>query len=136
MRRILPQRRHAETFTFEHAADAGMRPIRYTATVGRDASGRISEVFLNAAKLSTGSDSYARDAAIAVSIALQYGASIAVLRGAMTRNADGAPSSPIGALLDRLDDDGETELPSGVPPQAPPAMPAAAAVPVPAEALS
>lgn len=102
VREGLPARRASLTFRFEHAFDRGSQPFRYQATIGFFPDGRIGEVFLNTEKVSTGMDAYARDAAIAVSIAVQYGAPLSVLCNAMTRNPDGAPSSPIGALLDRL----------------------------------
>lgn len=95
-REVLPNRRDGETFAFEHAG------LVFTACAGRYPDNRIGEVFLNCSKLGTAADNNARDAAIAVSIALQYGVPIATLRHAMTRNADGSPSSPIGRLLDIL----------------------------------
>ena len=96
MRQTLPARREAETFDFL------LGQILYTATVGKYQS-QIWEVFLNSAKAGSATDSAARDAAIAVSIALQHGADIETLRKAMTRNGDGSPSSPIGKLLDLLE---------------------------------
>lgn len=111
-RTVLPNRRPCETFDFEHAPDRGMAGIRYTATVGYGTEvGEepdhkvkliVSEVFLNSSKLGSGSDSSARDAAIATSIALQYGARLQTLCRAVTRNEDGSPASPIGRLLDIL----------------------------------
>ena len=103
VRAILPNRRTAETFDFEHAIDASVKPMRYTATVGRGSKGEVSEVFLNCSKIGSGSDANARDAAIAVSIGLQHGVPVETLRGAVTRNEDGTPSSPIGKLLDMLE---------------------------------
>jgi hypothetical protein len=44
----------------------------------------------------------ARDAAIVLSIAVQYGVPLEPIRHAVTRNADGSPSSIIGAVLERL----------------------------------
>lgn len=104
-RTILPNRRYSENFDFEHAPDRGLSSIRYTATVGFGPDNKVAEVFLNSSKLGSGSDSSARDAAIAVSLALSYGAELTKLRHAMTRNEDGSASSPIGQLLDLLDDD-------------------------------
>jgi hypothetical protein len=98
----LPQRRTAETFEFEHASDRGKQPMKYTATVGRYPDGAIGEVFLNAAKLNTDIDVNARDGAVAISLAVQHGCSIETLRHAMTRNADGEASGPLGALLDQI----------------------------------
>jgi hypothetical protein len=99
-RAALPNRRSAETLDFDHAPDKGMQPMQYTATIGRHEDGRIGELFLNSSKIGSGSDANARDAAIAVSIGIQYGVPLDVLQRAMTRNGDGSPSSPIGLLLD------------------------------------
>jgi len=103
VRAVLPNRRPAETFDFQHAIDASVKPMRYTATVGRGSKGEVCEVFLNCSKIGSGADANARDAAIAVSIGLQHGVPIETLRGAVTRNGDGSPSSPIGKLLDMLE---------------------------------
>lgn len=101
-RNTLPNRRLAETFEFDHAPDKGMQPMRYTATIGRYENGDIGELFLNSVKIGSGADANARDASIAVSIAIQHGVPLRVLRDAFTRNSDGSPSSPIGKLLDIL----------------------------------
>jgi hypothetical protein len=42
----------------------------------------------------------ASDAAIAASLALQYGCPAEVLRGALSRDSDGVASSPLGVALD------------------------------------
>ena len=104
-RAILTNRRPAITFEFEHSFDpASKRPLTFLASVGCYASGDIGEVFLNSTKLSSESDAYARDAAIAISFALQHGATVSEMKRAMTRNSDGNPSSPIGKLLDLLEE--------------------------------
>ena len=96
-RKVLPQRRSSTTFDFEHGG------LHYTATYGLTDNGLAGEVFLNARKRDSGTDSVVRDAAIAVSLALQFGAPLETLRRAMTRNADGiTASSPIGKLLDSI----------------------------------
>lgn len=93
----LPQRRHSETFSFEHFGQT------FTATVGYHPDRTIGEIFLNSSKMGSGADAAARDAAIAVSIAIQHGVPLDVLRKAMTRNEDGSASSPIGKLLDLME---------------------------------
>ncbi len=57
----------------------------------------------------TGSEVWAIscDAGMPVSIALQHGAGPDAIRGAMTRDGDEVPMSPIGAALDRIASDGE-----------------------------
>lgn len=102
VREELPTRRLGENISFEH------RGLHFNATVGRKVlSGPISEVFLNVAgdkggKYGSDSDLAARDAAVAVSLALQHGISLVVLQRSMGRELDGSASSPIGHLLDLL----------------------------------
>ena len=67
-RERLQNRRPCESFSFE------LNGLRFTATVGRFADGRPGELFLNNRKSSNQSDTNARDAAILLSFALQYGA--------------------------------------------------------------
>lgn len=61
----------------------------------------LAEIFLNvSAKAGTPIETTARDAAIVASLALQHGATVATIRHAITRNADGSASGALGALLD------------------------------------
>jgi hypothetical protein len=92
----LPNRREHELVDFEHGG------FRYVAGLGRLSDGRLAEVFLSCAKSGTTLESYARDAAIVASIAMQHGAGIDTILHALTRNGDGSASSPLGALLDLL----------------------------------
>ena len=82
-RRRLPNRRLCESFTFE------LNGLRFTASVGRFADGRVGELFLNNHKSGNQSDTNARDAAILLSFALQHGADIAEIRKALCRNSAG-----------------------------------------------
>jgi hypothetical protein len=93
-RRRLPDRRVCESFTF--AVDG----LRFTATVGRFADGRIGELFLNNHKAGNQSDTNARDAAIILSFALQFGADLEEIRKALCRDAQGSALGPVGAALD------------------------------------
>ena len=95
-RERLPNRRNAERFEFT----AGN--VHYTAQIGRYPDGRIGEVFLNAGKIGTELHVTARDSAIAVSFALQHGATAEEIRSAFTRRPDGSPEGPLGALCDLL----------------------------------
>jgi hypothetical protein len=95
-RNRLPNRRAAETITFEHGGAS------FTMTSGRYYDGRLGEIFMNAAHANSALDAIISDAAIAVSFALQNGASLDDIRHAMKRNAADQASSPIGAALDRL----------------------------------
>ena len=100
MRERLPNRRRSETFDFEVTAGAAV--LRYTATVGYYADGRVGELFLNNHKSNSTADTNARDAAIALSFALQHGADLEDICKALTRNANGTASGPLGAALDLI----------------------------------
>jgi hypothetical protein len=92
----LPNRRPHVVVEFAHDG------IRYSAGLGVFGDDRPAEVFLNAGKAGTAIETYARDAAILLSLLLQHGCPIATARHAVTRNQDGSPSGPLGALLDLL----------------------------------
>ena len=99
-RQRLPDRRLCESFTFELAG------LRFTASVGRFPDGRIGELFLNNHKSGNQSDTNARDAAIILSFAIQYGADINEIRKALCRDNAGHALGPIGEALDRLEAEG------------------------------
>ena len=96
----LPARRPAVS---EHIAGGG---VEAHATVRYDDAGRPKEIFLAAAGAGRGGsavDSVLRDAATAVSIALQHGVSARDLADSALRLADGrTPASIVGAALDLL----------------------------------
>jgi ribonucleoside-diphosphate reductase alpha chain len=92
----LPNRRHAETFSFEVGG------LTYTCTIGCFPDGRVGEIFLSNHKSNSTADVNARDAAIACSFALQHGADIETIRKALCRDARGLASSPLGAALDAI----------------------------------
>ena len=96
MRERLPDRRPCETFEFDH------RGIAYTASIGLYPDGRIAEAFIDGPKAGTDLQIAAKDSAVAVSIALQHGASVDELRHAMGRGGNGKPQGVIGALLDLM----------------------------------
>jgi hypothetical protein len=95
-RERLPSRRSALTFDFEHAG------LKYVATVGRFADGRVAEVFIQNHKSNSGADVNARDAAITFSFAVQHGADPEAIRRALCRDSQGRPSGPLGAALDAI----------------------------------
>jgi hypothetical protein len=47
-------------------------------------------------------EAIARDAAVTVSIALQFGADLETIRAALTRDHDGGPATALGAALDAI----------------------------------
>ena len=93
-RQRLPNRRAAETFELEVAS------LRYTATLGRYADGTVGEIFLQNHKPGSQSDSNARDAAVAASLALQHGCPLETLQRALLRDSHARPSTPLGAAFD------------------------------------
>lgn len=97
-RRPLPQRRSAENFDIEHNGH------RAVVTVGRYDDRSIGEVFISGHKVGSELEATARDGAVLISIALQYGVPLEVLRHALTRNEDGTASTLVGAVVDRLAD--------------------------------
>ena len=95
-RERLPDRRRSESSTFE------IDGLRFTATVSRYDDGRIGELFLNNHKAGNQSDTNARDGAILLSFALQYGADVEAIRRALCRDGAGRALGPIGAALDLI----------------------------------
>src|SRR4249919_284860 len=96
-RRRLPNRRFAETMNFS------VSDQNYIVTLGRFPNGDIAEIFINSSmRLGSTADINAVDGALAVSLALQYGCPLEILRSGMKRNADGSPQGPLGAALDTI----------------------------------
>lgn len=93
-RNRLPNRRLAESFELE------VERLRYTATVGRFADGKVGELFLTNNRSNSAADTAARDSAIVLSIALQHGADLETIRRALCRDSQGRASGPLGAALD------------------------------------
>src|SRR5258705_11605664 len=100
-RERLPKRRASETFELE------CNGLRYRATASWFYDGRLAELFLNNPKANSAADVNARDAAIALSLALQHGADVEVLRRALCRDGQGRASRPLGQALDFIAGDGQ-----------------------------
>jgi hypothetical protein len=96
MRRVLPQRRAAETFNMRFWNQL------FTVTIGFYADGTPGEVFIDGGKTGQDIQSTARDAAVVLSLALQHGTPIETIRRAVTRGASEAPASILGAIVDAL----------------------------------
>ncbi len=60
----------------------------------------MAELFLNNHKNGSQSDTNARDAAVILSFALQYGADLETIRLALSRDSQGNAIGPVGAVLD------------------------------------
>lgn len=95
-RETLPDRRQRTAINFEHEGHA------FTGGAGHYPDGRVGEVFISAGKTGTHLQIATADAAIAASIALQYGAPIDVLRHAFLRTDEGEAAGPLGHLFDIL----------------------------------
>jgi hypothetical protein len=95
-RERLPNRRASENFSFEFDG------IRYHATVGLYPDGRPGEIFISSHKAGSATDVAARDAAIAISFALQFGARIEDIGRALSRDSSGRANGPAGRALDLL----------------------------------
>jgi hypothetical protein len=96
-RNRLPSRRPAETIAFERDN------LKYHMTTGFYSDGHIGEVFLNAEHANSLLDVLAHDAAILVSLALQFGCPLETIRRALKRDGQGIAASPIGAALDLIE---------------------------------
>jgi hypothetical protein len=94
MRERLPNRRACVTFDFE------IDNLRFTCTTSNFTDDRIGELFIDNHKAGSQVGAIVRDAAVAASLALQYGCPVETLRGAVLRNPDNTAASPLGRALD------------------------------------
>jgi ribonucleoside-diphosphate reductase alpha chain len=97
MRHRLPNRRAHETIEF------WFRGLAYAVGVGRFPDGSLAEIFVDCSKGSSPLAADARDAAVCLSIALQYRVPPQAIREAVTREANGQASGIVGAVLDLLE---------------------------------
>ena len=95
-RQRLPNRRTGEAVGFK------FRGSGYSATFSRFPDGRLAELFIDADKRSNDAADDARDAAVAMSIALQHGTPLEAIRAALTRDGAGRPAGILGAALDAI----------------------------------
>lgn len=97
-RAALPGRRETETFELQH----GKQNTQFTISVGRYRDHRIGEVFISGGKTGSDFEAIARDGAILLSLALQHGVPLELIKRAITREGGGEPSTIVGAVVDRL----------------------------------
>src|SRR6516162_7881988 len=95
-RQRLPNRRPSITF------DIKSRDLRFTVTASRLNNGDLGEVFIQNHKADSTAGIMASDAAIAASLALQFGCPADVLRKALSRDGRGGAATPLGQALDIL----------------------------------
>lgn len=105
-RKYLPQRRECTNFEFSHEMERG-KEFHYKCSVGYYPDGTIGEIFLNLSKHGTSLDVNVQEAAIFASIAIQYGVPLEVLQGAIKRDPEGYPASPLGHALDLIVNNGK-----------------------------
>lgn len=98
----LPDRRATETFEVDHDNAVYTVSVGYSGIPGIDPDARAGEIFVSAGRAGTGLDITMRDAAIAASIALQYGCPPEVLSKAFLRNDDGTPAGIMAAVADSI----------------------------------
>lgn len=101
-REYLLERRLNRTFEFDHLNPDGRVLNHYTATVGFYDDGRVGEVFIGSRKIGTDADVAMKDAAIALSLALQYGCPLQAFQGTFMRRNDGVAESAIGQVVDLI----------------------------------
>lgn len=94
MRAALPNRRGHSTVTLQWRGKA------FDVSCGHYADGRPAEVFVSSTKTGSDVQIVANDAAVLMSLALQFGAPIATIRAALGREENGEPQSIIGAVAD------------------------------------
>ena len=99
-RHALPMRRACLTFDVEF----GGFTKNHTVTAGCYDDGSLGEVFINGGKSGEQVEAIARDGAVLLSLALQHGVTLDTIRHSITRDAQGQPSSVVGAVVDRLID--------------------------------
>jgi hypothetical protein len=92
-RERLPNRRGSISFNFEH------RGLGFTRTYSCFSNGRVAELFITNHKVASAVDVDARDAAIILSFALQFGADISAIGKALCRDPRRNPRGVIGAAL-------------------------------------
>lgn len=77
------------------------RLINYKTRILPERCPGIAEIFLSSHKPGSPIEAIARDAAVTVSIALQFGAELETIRAALTRD-HGGPATALGAALDAI----------------------------------
>lgn len=98
----LPNRRPCESFSVVHDQQRFTVSIGWLDMAAKAASRPPLEVFVNAEKTSSSLEALARDGAILIALALQYGVPAEEMKGAITRGYRGEPATLVGRVLDAL----------------------------------
>jgi hypothetical protein len=103
-RNVLPPRR--PTFTFDMRDEAGRIDLTVAYSIfgvpGAPPPHAVAEIFVTSRKIGSGTEAIARDAAILLSLAVQYGCPLDTIKHALTRNQDGSAQSLMGRVVDRV----------------------------------
>ncbi len=96
-RQRLPNRRPCSTLVFRHNGS------RYNLTIGFYNDGEIGETFIDGPRIGSEMAHLVHDAAVLISIAVQYQVPVEVIRGAVGRTeVTGTAHSIAGAVLDLI----------------------------------
>jgi hypothetical protein len=96
-RERLPDRRPSTSISFE------LNGLTFTATFSRfPGSDRVAEVFLRNRRVGSQVDVVCNDAAVASSLALQFGCPLETLQQALGRDNRGGAAGPLGCAFDLI----------------------------------
>lgn len=93
-RHSLPNRRASVTFSLP------WQGVVHEVSLGLFDDGTPAEVFISGTKSGSDIQAVSRDAAILLSLALQHGVALDVIRRSVTRGEDEKPQSILGAVVD------------------------------------
>lgn len=93
-RRELPPRRNSSAITFDHEG------VEYKIFFSQyEPDGRLAEMFVEVTKTGTSANIFAKECAVILSLALQFGTPQETLYAALPKLQDGSPAGPIGKAL-------------------------------------
>lgn len=95
-RRRLPNRRGQTTIGLAFLG------VPYDVSFAAFEDGTPAEVFIDSMKPGSGMHALAHDAAVLISLALQHGVSLDVVRHAVAREENGTPQTIVGRALDAV----------------------------------
>jgi ribonucleoside-diphosphate reductase alpha chain len=94
----LPDRCESISFSFE------LNGLSYHATYSRFPGAGVAEIFLRNHHVGSHADIAANDAAVAASLALQFGCPFETLQQALGRDSRGQPAGPLGHAISLIQD--------------------------------